>query len=37
VELDLGLSRKTVFTVRHGEAAPEGVVQHSLLGSKRRK
>ena len=37
VELDLGLSRKAVFTLRHGTAAPESVVKHSLLGSKRRQ
>jgi hypothetical protein len=37
VELDLGLTRKTVFTVRHGDSVPDGVVKHSLLGSKRRK
>jgi len=37
VELDLGLTRKTVFTVRHGDSAPDSVVKHSLLGSKRRK
>ncbi len=37
VELDLGLKRKTVFTVRHGESVPESVVKHSLLGSKRRR
>jgi len=37
VELDLGLRRKAVFTVRHGESVPASVVKHSLLGSKRRK
>ena len=37
VEIDLGLSRKAVFTLRPGTTAPEGVVQHSLLGSKRRQ
>jgi len=37
VELDLGLTRKAVFTLRHGESAPDSVVKHSLLGSKRRK
>jgi hypothetical protein len=36
LELDLGLTRKTVFTVRHGSTAPDSVVKHSLLGSKRR-
>lgn len=37
VELDLGWSRRAVFTLRHGDAAPESVVRHSLVGSKRRK
>jgi hypothetical protein len=37
VELDLGLRRKAVFTLRHGDSAPDSVVNHSLLGSKRRK
>ena len=37
VEVDLGLRRKAVFTVRHGETVPDSVVKHSLLGSKRRK
>jgi len=37
VELDLGFRRKAVVTMRHGGDAPESVVQHSLLGSKRRK
>jgi hypothetical protein len=37
VEVDLGLRRKAVFTLRHGATAPESVVKHSLLGSKRRK
>ncbi|HXL35320.1 MAG TPA: hypothetical protein VN953_10380 [Gemmatimonadales bacterium] len=37
VEVDLGLRRKAVFTLRHGETVPDGVVKHSLLGSKRRK
>jgi len=37
VEIDLGLSRKAVFTLRPGTTAPEGVVKHSLLGSKRRQ
>jgi hypothetical protein len=40
VELDLGLSRKTVVVLRHGEGegdlVAESVVRHSLLGSKRR-
>jgi hypothetical protein len=37
VELDLGLTRKTVFTLRHGDTVPDRIVRHSLLGSKRRK
>lgn len=37
VELDLGLRRKAVFTLRHGDSVPASVVNHSLLGSKRRK
>ena len=37
VEVDLGLRRKAVFTVRHGTTVPDSVVKHSLLGSKRRK
>jgi hypothetical protein len=37
VELDLGLRRKAVFTLRHGDTVPDSVVKHSLLGSKRRK
>jgi len=36
VELDLGLSRKTVVVLRHEDLVAEGVVRHSLLGSKRR-
>jgi hypothetical protein len=36
VELDLGLRRKTVFTLRHGETVPDNVVRHTLLGSKQR-
>ena len=36
VEVDLGLTRRAVFTVRHGDSAPDSVVRHSLLGSKRR-
>jgi hypothetical protein len=38
VELDLGLSRKTVVVLRHeeGDLVAESVVRHSLLGSKRR-
>jgi hypothetical protein len=37
VELDLGLTRKTVFTVRHGDTVPDKVMKHSVLGSKQRK
>lgn len=37
VELDLGLTRKAVVTVRHGHTVPDSIVKHSLLGSKRRK
>jgi hypothetical protein len=33
VELDLGLKRTTVFTLRHGETVPDSVVKHSLLRS----
>ncbi len=35
VELDLGWKQKAVFTVRHGESAPDTVVKHSLLKSLR--
>ena len=37
VEVDLGLTRKTVFTLRHGDTVPDRVVRHSLLGSRPRK
>jgi hypothetical protein len=37
LELDLGLTRKTVLTLRHGDTVPDSIVKHSLLGSKRRK
>ncbi|HVH68346.1 MAG TPA: hypothetical protein VM716_10795 [Gemmatimonadales bacterium] len=37
LELDLGLTRKTVVTVRHGSSVPESVVRHSLLRSKWRR
>jgi hypothetical protein len=37
VELDLGLTRKTVFAVRHGDTVPESIVRHSVLWSRRRK
>jgi hypothetical protein len=36
VEVDLGLGRKAVFTLRHGDTVPDNVVKHSLLGSKPR-
>ncbi len=35
VELELGWTRRLVFTVPHEEVKPRTVVQHSLLGSKR--
>jgi hypothetical protein len=37
VELDLGLSRKTVVAVRHGDLVADSVVKHSLLGSKTQR
>src|SRR5213594_4303357 len=37
VELDLGLTRKTVFTLRHGATVPDRIVRHSVLGSTRRR
>jgi hypothetical protein len=37
VELDLGLSRKTVVALQHGDLVAESVVKHSLFGSKRRR
>jgi hypothetical protein len=37
VEVDLGLRRKAVVTVRHGDTVPDSIVKHSLLGSQRRK
>jgi hypothetical protein len=37
VEIDLGLRRKTVFTLPHGDTVPDRIVRHSLLGSRRRK
>lgn len=36
-EIDLGWSRRLVFSVRHGDNAPDTVVRHSLLGSSRKK
>jgi len=35
VELDLGWTRRLVFTVPHGEVKPRTVVTHSLVGSRR--
>lgn len=32
VEIDLGWTRKVVFTVRHGDSVPETVVRSSVLG-----
>jgi hypothetical protein len=37
LELDHGLTRKTVFTVRHGSTVPDSVVKHSLLSAIRRR
>jgi hypothetical protein len=37
VEVDLGLRRKAVVTMRHGDDAPDSIVKHSLLGTKRGK
>jgi len=34
-ELDLGWTRRLVFTLAHGELKPKTVVQHSMLGAKR--
>jgi hypothetical protein len=36
-EIDLGLTRKVVVSLRHGTTVPESVVNHSVLGSKRRR
>jgi hypothetical protein len=35
VELDMGWTRKIVFFLRHGSERAEGVMRHSLLGSRR--
>ena len=35
VEVDLGMTRKTVFTLRHGDTVPDRIVRHSVLGSKQ--
>jgi len=37
VEIDLGLRRRAVFTIRHGQSVPDSVVKHSMLGSKQRR
>ncbi len=37
VEVDLGMTRKTVFTLPHGDTVPDRIVRHSVLGSKRRR
>jgi hypothetical protein len=37
LELDLGLTRKTVFALRHGSDVPDSVVKHSLLSGIRKK
>ena len=36
-ELDLGWTRRLVFTVSHGDTKPRTVVRHSLLGSRRKR
>lgn len=35
VELDLGWTRRLVFTVRHGDDRPDGGMTHSMLGHRR--
>ena len=35
VELEMGWTRRIVFSVRHGSERPESVIRHSLLGSRR--
>lgn len=35
VQLDLGWTRRLVFSVPHGDVKPKTVMQHSALGSKR--
>jgi hypothetical protein len=35
VELEMGWTRRIVFAVRHGSERAEGVMRHSLLGSRR--
>ena len=36
VEMDLGWKRTAVVTLRQGDNAPDGVVKHSPLGSRKR-
>jgi hypothetical protein len=36
-ELDLGWTRRLVFSVLHGDVKPRTVVQHSLVGTKRMR
>lgn len=35
VELDLGWTRRLVFSVQHGEMRPKTALQHSVLGTRR--
>jgi hypothetical protein len=37
VEVSHGWMRRTVFTVRHGQARAETVVRHSAFGAKRQR
>ncbi|MEW5849444.1 MAG: hypothetical protein AB2A00_11555 [Myxococcota bacterium] len=37
VDLDLGWTRRVVFTVRHGDDQPETVVKHSMFGQTRMR
>jgi hypothetical protein len=37
VELDLGWTRRLVFSVANGDAKPRTVVRHSMLGSSRKR
>lgn len=37
VDVDLGWSRRLVFSVRHSDNVPEFVMRHSLLGSSRER
>ena len=36
VEVDLGLKRRLVFTLRHGDTVPESVVRHSFWKKRER-